>query len=80
MRTFISGKWIKDRDIIVHFHGYGGSSVLQNKILQDLDKEFNQIMFDNIGMGASSKPMDFSSKFTPTECIDFFIKYIEKWR
>lgn len=31
-------------------------------------------------MGASSRPEDFSDKFTPEQSIDYFVEYLEKWR
>ena len=65
MRTIVSGQWKKGKETMVLWHGYGGSGSLYYKIIQDLQNEFNLIMFDNIGMAGSSRPSDFSLKFTP---------------
>ena len=80
IRTIVSGKWKRNRDTLVHYHGYGGSAALNFKVFQDMSNEFNQISIDIIGMGGSSRPSDFSVKFSPKECIDYFVNYFEKWR
>jgi pimeloyl-ACP methyl ester carboxylesterase len=64
MRTVISGKWKKEKPIIVVLHGYGGSAALNYRIIQPLIPHFNLIMFDNIGMGGSTRASDFSRDFT----------------
>ena len=65
MRTIVAGKWKPNSPILVHQHGFGGSSALSSLIIQDLQKHFNLILFDNIGMGGSSRPDDFKKDFTP---------------
>lgn len=41
IRTIVSGKWVPDRKILVHYHGFGGSAALNFKVLQDLSADFN---------------------------------------
>ena len=38
-------------------------------------------MTDIIGMGSSSRPLDFDYKsFDEHQCLDYFNDYFEKWR
>ena len=80
IRTIISGKWVREKKTLIHYHGYGGSAALNFKIFQDLSEDFNQIAFDIIGMGGSSRPDDFSLDFTAEQCLNYFIDYFERWR
>ena len=45
-----------------------------------MDK-FVFITIDLIGMGGSSRPLNFHQKtMTPEQAIQYFVDYIEKWR
>lgn len=38
------------------------------------------IFIDWIGAGLSSRPDNFSKKFSPEKAMDYFVRYIEEWR
>jgi pimeloyl-ACP methyl ester carboxylesterase len=76
IHTIICGD--KSKEILVILHGFGGSSVMNYKILKELSEIYLVYCIDLLGMGLSSRP-----RFTCTttrETIDFFIDSLEQWR
>ena len=66
--------------MLVLLHGYGGSGVFYYKMLKKLAEKFNVLCLDIIGMGASSRSSDFNKKDEAEEMIEYFTRYIDKWR
>jgi abhydrolase domain-containing protein 5 len=60
--TILAGD--KSKPVLVLVHGFGGSAALFYKVMKRLTEHFYLVMFDIIGMGASSRP-----EFT---CADHF--------
>ena len=68
----------KSKEVLVILHGFGGSSVMNYKILKKLSESYHVYCIDLLGMGLSSRPR---FKCTTTrETIDFFIDSLEQWR
>ena len=50
-------------------------------MLNKLVLYFDVVLIDIIGMGGSSRAKDFKSEeFTPQDCVDYFVHYLERWR
>lgn len=60
--------------------GYGFSAAMFFPIIDSLVEYFDLVLVDLPGMGASSRPTDFSSSFDALDCNNYFIDYLEKWR
>lgn len=51
------------------------------KIIKPLCLEFSLVMIDLIGMGGSSRPLDYNYiDMTAEQSIDYFVEYLERWR
>ena len=78
IRTSINGDPSKPK--LVMLPGYKQSSSLFFNLTKALTKHFQVIYTDLVGMGGSSRPGDFDTKFTVEESIDYFVEYLERWR
>ena len=81
IKTILVGNFHQQKPILVFVHGFAGSGALFFKVFNDLAQYFNIYFVDIIGMGGSSRPSDFDRvKFTAEDCINYFVRYLEKWR
>lgn len=68
----------KTKQVLVLVHGFGGSAALFYRVVKDLAEHYYVVMFDIIGMGASSRP-EFTCN-TYEETNDFMLVRFESWR
>jgi pimeloyl-ACP methyl ester carboxylesterase len=76
--TIFAGEKSAGKPVLVLVHGFGGSAVLFYRVMKGLAEHFYLVMFDIIGMGASSRP-----EFTADNYIDtnsYMLRVIEEWR
>jgi pimeloyl-ACP methyl ester carboxylesterase len=67
IHTVICGS--RNNPVLVLVHGYGGSGALFFKIIKQICKYFCLIFVDIIGMGSSSRPLDFKyNEFSELDC------------
>ena len=66
-----------NKEVLVLFHGYGGSLVLYYKMLKELSKRFQVYCIDFLGLSLSSKPKIMFKDENDT--LQFFLGSIEKW-
>ncbi|KAL4472652.1 hypothetical protein ABPG74_018601 [Tetrahymena malaccensis] len=68
----------KNKEPLVLIHGYGGGSILFQKMFKKLSKQFKVYCIDIIGLNLSSRPNVDHLK-TAQEIIDFFVQSIQQW-
>ena len=80
IRTVICGR-DPQKQTIVSVHGYGSAQAMFYKCIKRLAERYNLIMFDTIGYGGSSRPLDYPyMTMSAEESLQYFVSYIEKWR
>ena len=67
---------------LLFVHGYVASGACYWTIYKRLMERFCVITVDQIGFGASSRPLTNYDEetITPQESIDYFVNYLEAWR
>jgi len=62
-------------------HGFGSAAAMWYKVIKKLCEKFSVYLIDLIGMGGSSRPLDYDwENVTAQESVDYMAGYIEKWR
>ena len=62
-------------------HGFGSAAAMWYKVIKKLCEKFSVYLIDLIGMGGSSRPLDYDwANITAQESVDYMAGYIEKWR
>ena len=74
----MAGDKTAGKPILVLVHGFGGSAALFYRVMKGLAEHFYVIMFDIIGMGASSRPAFTSENYVDTN--SYMLRVIEEWR
>ena len=83
IKTILCGSEAKklsneSKPLLIFLHGFGGSGALYYKLFDHLMKHFVLITIDMVGMGGSSRPMNFDKKtLDPVAALGYYVEYIE---